>query len=304
MLEANKKKVFGWNYKPPNSWQKQDGNKNGGNGSQGNQSKMAYVLNAAKEARQTQETTVFIDSGASHHYTGDVDRLTNYSENVPSHKLSGISSQLTTQGCGNLTIPTLYNGQPREVTFTQVYYVPGMQGTLISVGQLKKKGVTVDFKLLNLSRTNEVLTDFVELENCMFAFKEVEHVAYQSAKKESLLDWHKKLGHVHFARVKEVLNREGISYEPSPEECETCMLTKATRKPFKSSATITSKPLELVHSDVAFFSEKLLSGKLVMSLLLMILQTTQQFTFLRASLKSLKHSSITKLLLRNSLDTA
>jgi hypothetical protein len=63
-----------------------------------------------------------------------------------------------------------------------------MQETFISVVQLKKKGVTVDFQLLNLSRNNEVLTEFVELEKCMFAFKEVQHVAYKSAKKESLLD--------------------------------------------------------------------------------------------------------------------
>jgi hypothetical protein len=153
-LEANKKKVFGHNYKPPNSWQKLDSNRNGGNGSQGNQSKMAYVLKATKGTRQTQETTVFIDSGASHHYTGNVDRLTNYSENLSSHKLSGISSQLTTQGCGNLMIQTLYDGQLREVTFTQVYYVPGMQETLISISQLKQKGVTVDFKLLNPSCDN------------------------------------------------------------------------------------------------------------------------------------------------------
>jgi hypothetical protein len=95
----------------------------------------------------------------------------------------------------------------------------------------------------------------------MFAFKEVKHVAYKSAKKESLLDWNKKLGQTHFARVKEVLNWEEISYEPSPEEFEMYMLTKATSKPFKSSATISSKPLELVHSDMAFFSEKSLSGK-------------------------------------------
>jgi hypothetical protein len=137
--------------------------------------------------------------------------------------------------------------------------LPSMQGTLISVGQLKKKGVMVDFKLLNLTRKNEILNEFVELDNCTLAFKEVQNVAHKATQREILLDWHKKLVHVHFAKVKEVLKQEGISYDPSSEECKTCLLTKATRAPFKSSATITSQPLELVHSDVAFFSEKSLS---------------------------------------------
>jgi hypothetical protein len=113
-LEESKMKVFGRNYKPLNSRSKQGGHGNNSNGPGNNQSKMAYVLNVSKLTTSQQSSTIFLDSGASHHHTGDLSRLSNYNESSPSHKLSGISSELVIKGSGSMTIHTFYNGTERE----------------------------------------------------------------------------------------------------------------------------------------------------------------------------------------------
>jgi len=71
----------------------------------------------------------------------------------------------------------------------------------------------------------------------------------------TLMDWHQRLGHLGFDDVKQLAKTDtGITVEGSLMNpiCEPCQLGKQTRKPNHSPATHrTSRPLELIHSDLA-----------------------------------------------------
>ncbi|GJX60854.1 reverse transcriptase domain-containing protein [Tanacetum coccineum] len=67
--------------------------------------------------------------------------------------------------------------------------------------------------------------------------------------------WHARLGHLHNKRMLEMSKNDLIpAIDENLAKCNTCMLTKITRQPFKS---ITRKYviLELIHSDLCDFHE-------------------------------------------------
>ncbi|GJV55880.1 zinc finger, CCHC-type containing protein [Tanacetum coccineum] len=75
--------------------------------------------------------------------------------------------------------------------------------------------------------------------------------AFMSTSKlnDSIL-WHARLGHVHFKRMQD-MSKDGLipAFDMDTTKCETCMLTKITKKPFQNVKHET-KVLELIHSDL------------------------------------------------------
>ncbi|GKD55912.1 zinc finger, CCHC-type containing protein [Tanacetum coccineum] len=75
--------------------------------------------------------------------------------------------------------------------------------------------------------------------------------AFMSTSKlnDSIL-WHARLGHVHFKRMQDMSKDRLIpAFDMDTEKCETCMLTKITKKLFQNVKHET-KVLELIHSDL------------------------------------------------------
>ncbi|GJS43237.1 zinc finger, CCHC-type containing protein [Tanacetum coccineum] len=65
--------------------------------------------------------------------------------------------------------------------------------------------------------------------------------------------WHARLGHVHYQRLHDMSKDNLIpSFDKNMEKCNTCMLTKITRQPFKDIKR-NSVLLELIHSDLCDF---------------------------------------------------
>ncbi|GJU96091.1 RNA-directed DNA polymerase, eukaryota, reverse transcriptase zinc-binding domain protein [Tanacetum coccineum] len=65
--------------------------------------------------------------------------------------------------------------------------------------------------------------------------------------------WHARLGHVHYQRLHDMSKDSLIpSFDKNMEKCNTCMLTKITRQPFKDIKR-NSVLLELIHSDLCDF---------------------------------------------------
>ncbi|GKC48509.1 zinc finger, CCHC-type containing protein [Tanacetum coccineum] len=65
--------------------------------------------------------------------------------------------------------------------------------------------------------------------------------------------WHARLGHVHYNRLHDMSKDSLIpSFDKNMEKCNTCMLTKITRQPFKDIKR-NSILLELIHSDLCDF---------------------------------------------------
>src|SRR3954470_10071116 len=68
--------------------------------------------------------------------------------------------------------------------------------------------------------------------------------------------WHKRLGHVNQKTIQNMVDKvTGLHIHSANshncENCEICVATKMHKTPFKPSTRRTTRPLELVHTDVA-----------------------------------------------------
>ncbi len=80
--------------------------------------------------------------------------------------------------------------------------------------------------------------------------------------------WHKRVGHVNLQCLK-LMEKQNLigslskfgTKEVMSELCEACQLGKQVRHPFSTQTThVSSKPLELIHSDVWITKTKSIGG--------------------------------------------
>jgi transposase InsO family protein len=67
--------------------------------------------------------------------------------------------------------------------------------------------------------------------------------------------WHRRMGHIHFGNLIKVSKHQAVRempeiHKPKTSICEACQHGKQTRVEFKTKEHSTTKPLELVHTDV------------------------------------------------------
>ncbi|GJS66929.1 zinc finger, CCHC-type containing protein [Tanacetum coccineum] len=102
---------------------------------------------------------------------------------------------------------------------------------------LSKHGVFIDFGYLS----NQMLRLNIFNDNIASAFMST------SKLNDSIL-WHARLSHVHFKRMQDMFKDGLISaFDMDIEKCNTCMLTKITKKPFQNIKHKT-KVLELIYN--------------------------------------------------------
>ncbi|CAB4299476.1 unnamed protein product [Prunus armeniaca] len=66
------------------------------------------------------------------------------------------------------------------------------------------------------------------------------------------MSWHSRLGHISFSRLRYMFNKRLLDQSTIDKEpcCVTCRLAKQPALPFNNSATSSSAPFDLVHSDI------------------------------------------------------
>ena len=142
-----------------------------------------------------------------------------------------------------------------------VLFVPKLRKNLISGPVLNKLGYKQVFESDKyvLSKSG-VFVGFGYLNNGMFMLNlnavpsnsSSVYMASTNVVDSSL--WHARLGHVHYKRMREMSKDDLIpAFNENVGKCNTCMLTKITRQPFKN-INRTSVILELIHSDLCDFN--------------------------------------------------
>ncbi|GJU45108.1 zinc finger, CCHC-type containing protein [Tanacetum coccineum] len=148
----------------------------------------------------------------------------------------------------------------KTITLVNVVYVPGLRKNLMSAPVLNKcgykqvyesdkyilsrHGVFVGFGYYNngmfMLNLNKVPNTFSSV--CMISSKDVDSSM-----------WHARLGHVHYKRML-AMSKDNLilEFDITLEKCNTCMLTKITRQPFKDIKR-DSNVLELIHNDLCDF---------------------------------------------------
>ena len=212
--------------------------------------------------RDTGETTWVIDSGATHHLTGNRSILSNIRKlHYPVTFGTANQEQVTADAEGSV-----YCRSSSGVTFAinNVNHIKNGRLNILSLSTLLQRGWEVDF------RSNEM-----KGHGQQFSMRQIEGLwtvtIQRSTKKgpgavlaiteegKTLKEWHQSLGHMGVSGILKLAESgvvdglviKGDKKSFKTEECDTCMISKSTRLSFGDSPVRAEKPLELIHSDLA-----------------------------------------------------
>ena len=205
----------------------------------------------------------WIDSGATQHMSSDKKDFINYTafENPIKVNLAD-KSYLLANGWGQIPLQLFDVNREVNVLLNNALYIPKIQNKLFSVSSavedggallFDKKGVVL--RKDNKSRNIGVKKGKLYQLNCEPADSEESCCL---AKQDSVLLWHERFGHLNKGDLKLLNDKEmvtGLKLSPIDETkgdvCHGCALGKSKRSHFpKKSKKTTTKPLELIHSDV------------------------------------------------------
>lgn len=201
-------------------------------------------------SRRTSSSWMF-DSGASHHVTSDSASLPNLSEyGGPDEIVLGNGKPLSITHTGHTQLHT----PSGPISLKDVLCVPTFQQQIISVAKLcKTNRVSVEFfpthffvKDLRtgarLMRGENYLDVYYASLPSMPQLNSITAV--------SSLDWHHKLGHPSLHVFKLLAKCLGLKFNLQKFHCNSCSINKSHKVPFGMNSFTTTKPLQLVYSDV------------------------------------------------------
>ena len=208
-----------------------------------------------------------LDTGATRHITPHKQLLTDL--RPAPHTV------IVTFGNGSIGEATLIGDaylQPNPgslIKLTDVLYIPGAADNLLSVSQATKRGFSFSFNDTDcqISKDNQMIaTGHADTTSSIYhlasrclepgSAAHAMTTAY-AARVDTPQLWHRRLGHLGYDNLAKLTNMStGIDLTSadikttSADSCDACILGKQHRLPFNASTTITSKPLELLHTDL------------------------------------------------------
>jgi len=209
-----------------------------------------------------------LDSGATHHMTSDRTQFQNLTRVQISISIAN-GATMTAEGEGDILLNLQLDDETNQVLLKKVLYVPEMGSSgLVSVRCIQAAGGVVSFAENTVSITHEgKLHGIARLQHNAYILQTVdsivvnatENVVAQRArveeKHDTLLDWHRCLGHISFDKVKQLADHHSemiIDGSRTNPTCVSCIAAKQTRTPNSSPATrTTTAPLQLIHTDLA-----------------------------------------------------
>ncbi|KAK1387194.1 hypothetical protein POM88_015372 [Heracleum sosnowskyi] len=199
----------------------------------------------------------YLDSGCSRHMTGDSTLLTEFQERAGPCIAFGDDSKGYTKGYGLIS--------KENVIIDEVALVDGLKHNLLSISQLCDKGFLVTFSkeacvvskggnnnvvMTGFRRGNVYIADFSSTSpdtiTCLFS---------KASKDESWL-WHKKLSHLNFKVMNDLVRKDLARGIPQVEFskdglCDACQKGKQKKASFKSKTESSIvHQLELLHMDL------------------------------------------------------
>lgn len=232
------------------------------------------LLAGIANKRESRKVSFAVDSGASSHMVNDEKLLQNAVKLATPVTISTAKSGETLQAVkkGKVTLKSIVgNRKIKRIELYDVLFIPNLEENLLSVRKINSMGKRVTFQdgEVRIENKGEVIAEGRD-ENglfCVDMFLEhtVDPAALFSQRKLSLTDWHKRLGHLSFSGLEKLLKNnmvDGIDYPSKDlvkqhEICESCLAGKQSCKKFLDmQLPRSSRPLELVHTDVCGYMEK------------------------------------------------
>ena len=192
---------------------------------------------------------MILDTGASHHMTGEL-RLLSETEDIVSCPVSfADGSQVKALKSGLLRLSD-------KITLTNVLYVPNLNCTLLSVAKLLKQTGCLAFFTDTLcvlqDRFTKTLIGAGEERDGVYVYRDVTMArGYRVKAAEDKTLWHRRLGHPAFGVLGSLPFVSGVLENKEKfGGCDICFKSKQTRGVFSESYNKASVAFELIHVDL------------------------------------------------------
>jgi transposase InsO family protein len=205
----------------------------------------------------TKEESWYLDSGCSNHMVGNQDWFFDFDSTYRDSVRLGNDARMPVMGKGNVKL--LINGKSHVIT--NVYYLPGLNTNLLSVGQLQE-GTNVGLLFKNnackvyLDDKGLILSTSMS-HNRMFVFTAsvILPMCLQVTNQEITQLWHYRYGHLSLKGLKLLKKLNMVKGLPEIEnvedKCTDCLTGKQHRQAIpKQAKWRASAKLELIHSDL------------------------------------------------------
>jgi GAG-pre-integrase domain/Integrase core domain/Zinc knuckle len=235
------------------------------------------------------QSTCILDSGASHHMCPSKNLLHDF-KTISHRKVEIADGYLVDAlGVGTMKFTTVIDKKTVHINLSDVWYVPDLAYTLISVKTLQTQKcwaiIKKNDKFAYYDQHNQPLftareTSYGYQPNWKIVVPEIQtaHALVAQHLSENAALWHALLGHMSFQSLAHMVKDGHITGVNVPssqflactsEVCPICALAKHAKAPFHSSKSRTSRCLELVHTDLCgpYPEISLGGGKYVLTIL-------------------------------------
>jgi len=197
----------------------------------------------------------YLDSGASNHMTGCRAAFSELDEKHAGSVRFGDGSRVEIRRRGTVLF-RCKNGEHRALS--EVYYIPELRSSIVSLGQLDEHGAEVLIRggvLRIRDQDGRLVAKVKRSRNRLYLLdlKIEQPVCLAAACTEKPWLWHGRFGHLNF----DALGRLGKMVDSLPEIrhagelCDSCLAGKQRRLPFPKAAKRRAEELlELVHGDL------------------------------------------------------
>ncbi|GAQ79929.1 hypothetical protein KFL_000420010 [Klebsormidium nitens] len=204
-----------------------------------------------------------LDSGASHHLTGDRSKLFDLRPAPEGLQVEfGNKGMLKVEALGSAELNCVTPEGTQVVLLKNVRLVRGVGANLASLTKMLEGGAEVrgSGSQISLLFKQEVVMQAINSDSMLIIQEEGNGQAFSVKEEQSAELWHRRFSHASPEVLAKMAEQESVSNLPvsakqfrqlKEKVCEPCILGKQTRLPFQNSYSHSSrKPLELLHMDL------------------------------------------------------
>jgi transposase InsO family protein len=188
-----------------------------------------------------------------------------------------------------------------------------MKHNLLIVSQMCEQGHKVTFNSqkceIRKEGSGKLVATAARTSSNIYVLSKIGNERCCLGKEDESLIWHKRMGHMHFDNLVKVSKREAVREmpqitKPTNTLCKHCQQGKQTKTKFKSKEYSTTKPLEIVHTDlVGPTTTKGLKGERYFMLLVDDYTRMNTVCFLKNKSKAFENFKIYKEMVENEMDS-
>jgi hypothetical protein len=203
-------------------------------------------------------------------------------------------------------------GNKNEKT-KNVLLVEDMKHNPLSVSQMCDQGhkVTFDSKKCEIRKevSGKLVATAARTSSNIYVLSEIGNEKCCLGKADESWLWHRRMGHMHFDNLVKVSKREAVREmlqitKPTNTLCKHCQQGKQTKTRFKSKEYSTTKPLEIVHTDlIGPTTTKVLKGERYFMLLVDDYTRMTVVCFLKNKSQAFENFKIYKEMVENEMDS-